>query len=75
LALTWGVHCTITQEPVHRFKMAVVQAVRAVCRDGFACETDQIVVTAGIPFNVPGTTNILRVAPCEERLIYRTEPE
>ena len=36
---------------------------------------DQIVVTAGVPFNVPGTTNILRVAPVDERLIYEGEPE
>jgi pyruvate kinase len=41
----------------------------------FATEKDQIVVTAGVPFNVQGTTNILRVAPCDERLIYRTDPE
>jgi pyruvate kinase len=74
LALTWGAHCVMTED-VHRFKMAVVQAVRAARRDGFAEVTDQIVVIAGIPFNVPGTTNILRVAPCEERLIFRTEPE
>jgi len=40
-----------------------------------ATETDQIVVTAGVPFNQAGTTNILRVAPCEERLIFRTDPE
>ena len=42
---------------------------------GFADETNQIVVMAGVPFNVPGTTNILRIAPCDERLIYRTDPE
>jgi pyruvate kinase len=40
-----------------------------------ATEKDQIVVTAGVPFNIPGTTNILRVAPCEERLIYASDPE
>jgi pyruvate kinase len=33
------------------------------------------VVTAGVPFNVKGTTNILRVAPCDERLIFNTDPE
>ncbi len=32
-------------------------------------------VTAGVPFNVKGTTNILRVAPCDERLISRVDPE
>jgi len=28
-----------------------------------------------VPFNIPGTTNILRVAPCNERMIYSTDPE
>jgi pyruvate kinase len=74
LALSWGMHCVMTGE-VERFKMAVVNAVRAARSAGFATETDQIVVTAGIPFNQPGTTNILRVAPCEERLIFNTDPE
>ncbi len=74
LSLTWGTHCVIVG-PVDRFKMAVVAAVRAVRDYGFAVSTDQIVVTAGVPFNVPGTTNILRVAPCEERLIFSAETE
>ena len=74
LCLTWGTHCVITDEQ-YRFKGAVISAVRAVLKYGFAVETDQVVVVAGVPFNVPGTTNILRVAPCEERLIYRSEPE
>lgn len=73
LALSWGTHCVMTEE-LERFKMAVVSAARAARAGGFATETDQIVVTAGVPFNVPGTTNILRVAPCDERLIYRTDP-
>ena len=57
-----------------RFKMAVVNAARAARAGGFADEDDQIVVTAGVPFNVPGTTNILRVAPCNEKLIFHTDP-
>ena len=74
LSLTWGTNCVITG-PVDRFKMAVVAAVRAAVSQGFAEEQDQIAVTAGVPFNQAGTTNILRVAPCEERLIYRSEPD
>jgi pyruvate kinase len=74
LCLTWGAHCTITEEQ-ERFKGAVISAVRAARDYGFATEKDQIVVTAGVPFNVPGTTNILRVAPCDERLIHRADPE
>lgn len=73
LALSWGCNCVMTSE-LERFKMAVVNAARAARAGGFATETDQIVVTAGVPFNVPGTTNILRVAPCDERLIYHTDP-
>jgi pyruvate kinase len=42
---------------------------------GYATEEDQIIVVAGVPFNVQGSTNILRVAPCAERLIYATDPE
>ena len=69
LALSWGLHCATTPE-VERFKLAVVQASRACRKDGFATEEDRIVVTAGVPFNQPGTTNILRVAPVDERLIF-----
>ncbi|MFN4153973.1 MAG: pyruvate kinase [Paracoccaceae bacterium] len=74
LCLTWGAHCVITEEQ-DRFKGAVISAVRAARQHGFATETDQIVLTAGVPFNVRGTTNILRVAPCDERLIYKADPE
>ena len=69
LCLSWGIHCKMTGE-VERFKMAVVSAVRAACAGGFASKTDLVVVTAGIPFNVTGSTNILRVAPCDEQLIF-----
>jgi len=75
LCLVWGVHCVATNQPVDRFKSAVVSAARAALEHGFGTQADQIVVTAGVPFNVPGTTNILRVAPCDERLIYRAEAE
>lgn len=72
MCLTWGAHCVVT-DPQDRFKGAVLSAVRAARADGFAGEKDQIVVTAGVPFNVQGTTNILRVAPCDERLISRID--
>ena len=64
LALTWGLHCVVVPE-VDRFKMAVVSAARAARDHGFAGEEDRIVVTAGIPFGVAGSTNILRVAICQ----------
>lgn len=74
LALSWGTNCVIAED-VNRFKRAVISAARAATGGGFAGPEDQIVVTAGLPFNVPGTTNILRVAPCDERLISNMESE
>lgn len=74
LALTWGVNCVMTAA-LDRFKMAVVNAARAARAEGYATEEDQILVIAGVPFNKAGTTNILRVAPCAEHLIFATDPE
>ncbi|MDG1470468.1 MAG: pyruvate kinase [Ascidiaceihabitans sp.] len=74
LALSWGTNCVITDN-LDRFKGAVIAAAKAARTEGFADKNDQIVVTAGVPFNVPGSTNILRVAPCDERLIFNTDPE
>ncbi len=62
LSLTWGLHCSVTSV-VENFDQAVAQAVKVAREDGFATSHDKIVVTAGIPFNVPGSTNILQVAP------------
>ena len=75
LCLSWGISCHVIQGEVDRFKQAVVSAARAARTSGLADDSDQIVLIAGVPFNVPGTTNILRVAPCAERLIYATDPE
>ncbi|WP_386679316.1 pyruvate kinase [Loktanella sp. R86503] len=74
LCLTWGTNCVLSG-PVDRFKDAVIAAVRAAKAEDMAKEDDMIVITAGVPFNTPGSTNILRVAPCAERLIYQSESE
>ncbi len=74
LTLTWGLHCVVTQE-VDRFKMAVVNAARVAREYGFGSDDDKIIVTAGIPFNTAGSTNILRVAPLQEKLIFEGGPE
>lgn len=67
LCLSWGMHCMLCG-PVERFRSAVINAVKIAVRDGFASPEEQIVVTAGVPFNRAGTTNILRVAPCDEKV-------
>ncbi|MEM1363565.1 MAG: pyruvate kinase [Pseudomonadota bacterium] len=73
LALHWGMTCATTGT-VERFKMAVVYAARKAREMGLADLDDQIVVTAGVPFNTSGTTNILRVAPVDESKIFSDEP-
>ncbi len=72
LMLVWGLHCVVIPS-VDRFKFAVVSAARAAKAEGFATDEDRIIVTAGVPFNQPGSTNILRVAPCREKDIFEGE--
>ena len=74
LCLTWGLTCYMS-ETLTRFKQAVVAAARAAREGGFATEADQIVVTAGVPFGEAGSTNILRVAPCEEQRIVSVDSD
>jgi pyruvate kinase len=60
LALVWGVipelvpHCS-TYEEMMRL------GIEAVRRRGLAETGDRVVVTAGVPFDVPGTTNLMKV--------------
>jgi len=60
LSLVWGVipelvpHCNTYDEMVRL-------GLEAVQRRDLARAGDRIVVTAGIPFDVPGTTNLLKV--------------
>ncbi len=62
LAVVWGVHAVEVQE-LHSMSEAVTRATRIAQAEGFANHGEEVVVTAGIPFNQPGTTNALRVAP------------
>jgi pyruvate kinase len=61
LAVVWGVHAVVVPE-IHSMGEAVSRAARAALAEGFASHGEEIVVTAGIPFGQPGTTNALRVA-------------
>ncbi len=60
LALVWGVipclvpHCG-TYESMMKLALEAVRA-RELARSG-----DRVVVTAGVPFDVPGTTNLMKV--------------
>ena len=72
LTLYWGLHCVHSKE-VHRFKHAVIQATETAERMGLAKDDDLIVVTAGVPFNQTGSTNILRVAQINQARLFSGE--
>ena len=61
LSLLWGVHC-VTSEFVHSFDEAVKIATGVAFEQLFGSGDDQIIITAGVPFNVSGSTNIVQVA-------------
>jgi len=65
LTLVWGVHATI-DSGITSFTEAVQRASRIAIRDGFAKPGERLIVTAGVPFGRPGTTNTLRIAFVEE---------
>ena len=60
LALLWGVIPYIAESPPTYTEMAEVGKV--VVRDlGLAAAGDRVIFTAGHPFGIPGTTNLLKV--------------
>ena len=69
LSLSWGLHCVVTED-VDRFKRPWSTPSAPPGNTVSRKPNDNIVVVAGMPFGQPGSTNILRVAPCDERKIF-----
>jgi len=65
LTLAWGVHAVV-DPGITSFTEAVQRASHVAIRDGFAKQGERLVVTAGVPFGRPGTTNSLRIAFVED---------
>jgi pyruvate kinase len=61
LAVLWGAHCVHTSD-VNSFSDMVQKAVRIAHREKIADIGQRVVITAGVPFGTPGSTNTLRVA-------------
>lgn len=60
LCLSWGTKSIVIEQP-HDEAGAVVAAIKAAAGTGLVSSKDPIVVTAGIPFSVAGSTNFVRV--------------
>lgn len=61
LMLSYGVHAVFTEDK-KTFGEAVAAAVESAAKTGLAVKGQRLVMTAGVPFGTPGSTNILRVA-------------
>lgn len=61
LAICWGVEAVLTEHDITGTGEMVEQANRWILRKGLARHGDAYLVTAGVPFGVSGTTNLIRV--------------
>ena len=61
LAIVWGLHCVLTEDAKDQDDM-VDRACRLSFREGFARPGQRIIISAGVPFGTPGTTNMIRIA-------------
>lgn len=65
LALVWGVHPVVVRE-VRDVAEIVEYASEIASREGFAQTGDIFAVTAGMPFGISGSTNLLRIVTLGE---------
>ncbi|MEP0232113.1 pyruvate kinase [Roseibium sp.] len=61
LALAWGLHCVVSEDAANEDDM-VDRACRISVTEGYAKPGQRVIVTAGVPFGTPGSTNMLRIA-------------
>ncbi len=64
MAVLWGAHCVLTSDVTSTQEM-VDKATALAVREGLGQPGDKMVITAGVPFGTPGTTNMLRIATIE----------
>jgi pyruvate kinase len=61
MVLVWGVHSVLIRE-AGSIDDVVVHACHTAQHEGLACTGDILAITAGMPFGVSGTTNLLKLA-------------
>lgn len=61
LAVLWGAHCVVSPD-VSNFHEMVDKACAVAEAEEYAAHGDRLVITAGVPFGTPGSTNVLRIA-------------
>jgi len=60
VALLWGAHAVHTRE-IGSFEEMIAKGKRMALRHGFGSAGSKLVTLAGVPFGVPGSTNLLHI--------------
>jgi pyruvate kinase len=60
MGLLWGAHAVRTRD-VASFEEMIAKAKRMALRHGIAKGGQRIVITAGVPFGTPGSTNVIHI--------------
>jgi pyruvate kinase len=60
LALLWGAHAVSTRD-IGSFEEMIAKGKRMALRHGFGGAGSRLIALAGVPFGVPGSTNLLHV--------------
>jgi pyruvate kinase len=61
MALIWGIHAALSEQ-IHDVEEMVDNACQIALAEGMGKADDLVVIVAGMPFGVSGTTNMLRIA-------------
>ena len=60
LGLLWGAHAVRTRD-VGSFEEMIAKAKRMALRHSVAKAGDRVIITAGVPFGTPGSTNVVHI--------------
>ena len=60
VGLLWGAHAVVTKD-IGSFEEMIAKGKRMALRHGFGTAGSKQIVLAGVPFGVPGSTNLLHV--------------
>lgn len=71
LTLTWGVYAVVCP-PVNTTDEMFVNAIQVSLKAGLINDGNLVVITAGVPVGISGTTNLLRVETVGEVLVKGT---
>ena len=72
LSVVWGVHCVVAED-AHDQDDMVDRAGSIAFRDGFANTGQRVIIVAGVPLGIAGTTNMVRIANVEPRARRRSD--